>query len=253
MVIRFENICGGYGKKQVLFDVNAEIGTGEILSIVGANGCGKTTLLEIAAGLKLPYSGRVLINDEDIHKMNPKKRAKTVSVLSQQKSAGVLTVRALVYHGRFPYLGYPRKYTDEDHKIVENAMKIAGVFDVADESVSELSGGQQQKAYIAMLIAQDTKTVFMDEPVTFLDINYQFELMNIIKKMQSDGKTIIMVIHDLNLAMTYSDKIMAMKKGKIFYMGTPKELYDRKIFSDLFNIETHYSEKENQYFFRRKV
>lgn len=253
MVIRFENICGGYGRKQVLFDINAKIETGEIVSIVGSNGCGKTTLLEIASGLKLPYRGRVLIDDEDIHKINHKKRAKTVSVLSQQKSAGVLTVRALVYHGRFPYLGYPRKYTDEDNKIVEDAMKTAGVFDVADESLSELSGGQQQKAYIAMIIAQDTKTVFMDEPVTFLDINYQFELMNIIKKMQSDGKTIIMVIHDLNLAMTYSDKIMAMEKGRISYIGTPRELYTNNIFLDLFNIETHYSESEDQYFFRRKI
>lgn len=252
-MIKFENINGGYGRKQVLFDINAEIKTGEIVSIVGANGCGKTTLLETASGLMTPFGGSVTINGEDIHKMNPGKRAQTVSVLSQQKSAGVLTVRALTFHGRFPYLGYPRKYTEEDSKIVDQAMKMAGVFEIADENISELSGGQQQKAYIAMMIAQNTEIVFMDEPVTFLDINYQLELMNLIKKMQSDGKTIVMVIHDLNLAMTYSDRIMAMKNGRLLYMGTPKKMYEKNVFSDLFSIETHYSESDNQYFFKRKI
>lgn len=104
-----------------------------------------------------------------------------------------------------------------------------------------------------MMIAQNTEIVFMDEPVTFLDINYQLELMNLIKKMQSDGKTIVMVIHDLNLAMTYSDRIMAMKNGRLLYMGTPKEMYEKNVFSDLFSIETHYSESDNQYFFKRKI
>jgi len=252
-VINLENVNGGYGKKQVLFDIDARIETGEIVSIVGANGCGKTTLLETASGLKMPFSGRVTVNGEDVYKMKPIKRAQTISVLSQQKSVGVLTVRALTYHGRFPYLGYPRKYTEEDEKIVEDAMRIAGVIDIADKSISELSGGQQQKAYIAMILAQNTELVFLDEPVTFLDINYQFELMNIIKMMKSEGKTIIMVIHDLNLAMSYSDKIMAMRNGKLFFMGTPKQIYNENVFLDLFNIETHYSEDENQYFFKRKL
>ena len=251
MVIRLENLCGGYGRKQVLFDINAEIKTGEIISIIGANGCGKSTLLEIASGLMKPISGNVTVDGEDVHSMEGKKRAKLISVLSQQKSPGVLTVRALVYHGRFPYLGYPRRYTDEDRQIVEEAMQTAGVSEFADESLSELSGGQQQKAYIAMLIAQNTKIVYMDEPVTFLDINYQLELMNLIKKMQKSGKTVIMVIHDLNLAMTYSDRIMAMKDGRLISMGTPKEIYEKGVLGELFGIETHYSEKENQYFFKK--
>lgn len=251
-MIELDNINGGYGRKQVLFDVNATIKTGEIVSIVGANGCGKTTLLETASGLITPFGGKVMVDGVDVHKMSPKKRAKMISILSQQKSAGVLTVRALTHHGRFPYLGYPRKYTEEDEKIVDEAMKTAGVLEVADESISELSGGQQQKAYIAMMIAQNTEIVFMDEPVTFLDINYQLELMDLIKKMQSDGKTIVMVIHDLNLAMSYSDRIMAMNKGRLIYMGTPREMFEKNVFSDLFSIETHYSKNENQYFFKRK-
>ena len=145
-----------------------------------------------------PYEGVVVADGVNIHEMNAKDRAKKISVLSQQKNPGALTVRALVYHGRFPYLGYPRKYRDEDRKIVDEAMRTAGIYDLAEESLSELSGGQQQKAYIAMLLAQNTDIVFLDEPVTFLDINYQLELMEIIKELKNNGKTVIMVIHDIN-------------------------------------------------------
>lgn len=214
-MIELKNINGGYGKKQVLFDINTIMHENEITSIIGPNGCGKSTLLEISSGLMKPYEGVVVADGVNIHEMNAKDRAKKISVLSQQKNPGALTVRALVYHGRFPYLGYPRKYRDEDRKIVDEAMRTAGIYDLAEESLSELSGGQQQKAYIAMLLAQNTDIVFLDEPVTFLDINYQLELMEIIKELKNNGKTVIMVIHDINLAMSYSDKIIAMKNGRI--------------------------------------
>ena len=117
---------------------------GEITSIVGPNGCGKSTMLETASGLFVPFSGTVEADGLDVHKMDSKKRAQKISVLSQQKSPGVLTVKALVFHGRFPYLGYPRRYTDRDREIVDDAMKSAGVFEIADESLAALSGGQQQ-------------------------------------------------------------------------------------------------------------
>ena len=156
-MIELKNINGGYGKKQVLFDINETMLGGEITSIVGPNGCGKSTLLETASGLMKPFNGKVLVNGEDVHEMKGKKRAGIISVLSQQKNPGTLTGRALVFHGRFPYLGYPRKYTEKDFEIVESAMKTAGVYDIADQSLSSLSGGQQQKAYIAMILAQYTE------------------------------------------------------------------------------------------------
>ena len=250
-MIELKNINGGYGKKQVLFDINTIMHENEITSIIGPNGCGKSTLLEISSGLMKPYEGVVVADGVNIHEMNAKDRAKKISVLSQQKNPGALTVRALVYHGRFPYLGYPRKYRDEDRKIVDEAMRTAGIYDLADESLSELSGGQQQKAYIAMLLAQNTDIVFLDEPVTFLDINYQLELMEIIKELKNNGKTVIMVIHDINLAMSYSDKIIAMKNGRIVFDDKPKKMCEINVLESIFGIKANYSYENKQYFFTR--
>ena len=250
-MIELKNINGGYGKKQVLFDINTIMRENEITSIIGPNGCGKSTLLEISSGLMKPYEGVVVADGVNIHEMNAKDRAKKISVLSQQKNPGALTVRALVYHGRFPYLGYPRKYGDEDRKTVDEAMRTAGIYDLADESLAELSGGQQQKAYIAMLLAQNTDIVFLDEPVTFLDINYQLELMEIIKELKNDGKTVIMVIHDINLAMSYSDKIIAMKNGRIVFDGKPKKMCESNVLESIFGIKANYSYENRQYFFTR--
>lgn len=250
-MIELKNINGGYGKKQVLFDINTIMRENEITSIIGPNGCGKSTLLEISSGLMKPYEGVVVADGVNIHEMNAKDRAKKISVLSQQKNPGALTVRALVYHGRFPYLGYPRKYRDEDRKTVDEAMRTAGIYDLADESLAELSGGQQQKAYIAMLLAQNTDIVFLDEPVTFLDINYQLELMEIIKELKNDGKTVIMVIHDINLAMSYSDKIIAMKNGRIVFDGKPKKMCESNVLESIFGIKANYSYENRQYFFTR--
>ena len=250
-MIELKNINGGYGKKQVLFDINTIMHENEITSIIGPNGCGKSTLLEISSGLMKPYEGVVVADGVNIHEMNAKDRAKKISVLSQQKNPGALTVRALVYHGRFPYLGYPRKYRDEDRKIVDQAMRTAGIYDLAEESLSELSGGQQQKAYIAMLLAQNTDIVFLDEPVTFLDINYQLELMEIIKELKNNGKTVIMVIHDINLAMSYSDKIIAMKNGRIVFGGKPTKMCESNVLESIFGIKANYSYENKQYFFTR--
>lgn len=250
-MIELKNISGGYGKKQVLFNINAVMASGEITSIIGPNGCGKSTLLEIASGLMKPSGGIVLADGINIHSMEPKNRAKKVSVLSQQKNPGALTVRSLVYHGRFPYLGYPRKYSETDRTIVDEAMKTAGIYDIAEESLSELSGGQQQKAYIAMLLAQNTDIVFLDEPVTFLDINYQLELMEIIRELKNMGKTVIMVIHDLNLAMCCSDKIIAMKNGRAVFDGNAEKMYESRVLEDIFGIKANYSIENGQYFFTR--
>ncbi len=250
-MIELKSLCAGYGKRPVISNINTVINTGEITSVIGPNGCGKSTLVETASGIITPLSGNVLMDGEDIYGMSPNKRAKRISLMPQRINAGALSVRSLVFHGRFPYLGYPRKYTDNDRKIVDWAMKTAGVYEISDKSMNEISGGQRQKAYIAMILAQDTDVVFMDEPLTFLDINYQLELVEIIKEMRRKGKTVILVMHDINIAMGFSDKIIAMKDGKIICSGTPKQIYDGNVIGNIFNIEVHYSELNGQYFFTK--
>ena len=195
-MLELTDIYGGYGKRMIINGVSTRFSDGEITSIIGANGCGKSTLLMLCAGLLNPQRGQVLLDGMPLDSLSRNAAAKRISYLGQIKSAGSISVRSLVSHGRFPHLGYPRRYTKEDYEKIDRAMSLAGVSEIADKNISELSGGQQQRAYIAMTLAQDTDTVLLDEPLTFLDISRQLELMELIQKLKELGKTIITVMHD---------------------------------------------------------
>lgn len=148
-----------------------------------------------------------------------KEVAAVLYTLEQMKSGGSITVRSLVGHGRFPYLGYPRRYSAEDNRKIDEALELAGVSGLADKTLNELSGGQQQRAHIAMTLAQDTDIILLDEPLTYLDISHQLHIMQLIVRIKVMGKTIIAVMHDLNLALTYSDKIAVMQDGEILALA----------------------------------
>lgn len=251
-MIELKNVSGGYGKRMIASDVSVKFPRGEITSIIGANGCGKSTLLMLCAGLLPTASGTVLLDGADISTMSRNAAAKQISYLGQIKSAGSISVRSLVSHGRFPYLGYPRRYTAEDMKKINEAMELAGVTNIADRMVSELSGGQQQRVHIAMMLAQDTPTVLLDEPLTYLDISHQLELMELVISLKSLGKTIIMVMHDLNLALTYSDKIAVMENGRITAFDTPKDIVSGTALLSALGVEASYCSDVKQYFFNVK-
>lgn len=249
-MIELKNVSGGYGKRKIISDVNVNFQTGEITSLIGANGCGKSTLLMMCAGL-LPISeGEILIDGENITAFSRNTTAKRISYLGQIKNPGSISVRSLVSHGRFPYLGYPRRYTAEDYAKINEAMTLAGVEDISDRIVSELSGGQQQRAYIAMMLAQDTDTVLLDEPLTYLDISHQLELMELVVKLKSMGKTIIMVMHDLNLALSYSDKIAVVKDGGIISFDTPRNTVEGSAVEKALGVKALYSTELKQYFIK---
>ena len=165
-----KNVSGGYGRKQVLYNIDTAFESGRITSIIGKNGCGKSTLLQMCCGLLTPSEGSIIIDGVNIASIKHADLAKKISYLSQSHSAGSITVRSLVSHGRFPYLGYPRKYSSEDKRKIADAMELAEVTDIADKYANELSGGQLQRAYIAMLLAQDTDIMLLDEPATYLDM-----------------------------------------------------------------------------------
>lgn len=251
-MLELKNANGGYGKRTVVSDVSVKFPEGEIISVIGANGCGKSTLLMLCAGLLVPTSGQVMLDGEDMAKLPRNEAAKRISYLGQIKNSGSITVRSLVSHGRFPYLGYPRRYTAADREKINEAMELAGVADIAERNVSELSGGQQQRAHIAMTLAQDTKTILLDEPLAYLDINRQFELMELIVRLKSLGKTVITVMHDLNLALIYSDKTAVMEKGAVTAFDTPENIIRSNAIETALGVKAEYCPESKQYFFSIK-
>lgn len=246
-----KNVSGGYGRKQVLYNIDTVFESGRINSIIGKNGCGKSTLLQMCCGLLTPSEGSITIDGVNIASIKHTDLAKKISYLSQSHSAGSITVRSLVSHGRFPYLGYPRKYSSEDKRKIADAMELAEVTDIADKYANELSGGQLQRAYIAMLLAQDTDIMLLDEPATYLDMSSQLELMELAVKLKNAGKTIVMVVHDINTALIYSDNIIAMDSGSIIETGSPRHISQSEAVQDSLGIEIIYDENVKQYFFRK--
>ncbi len=246
-----KNVSGGYGRKQVLYNIDTAFESGRITSIIGKNGCGKSTLLQMCCGLLTPSEGSITIDGVNIASIKHTDLAKKISYLSQSHSAGSITVRSLVSHGRFPYLGYPRKYSSEDKRKIADAMELAEVTDIADKYANELSGGQLQRTYIAMLLAQDTDIMLLDEPATYLDMSSQLELMELAVKLKNAGKTIVMVVHDINTALIYSDNIIAMDSGSIIETGSPRHISQSETVQDSLGIEIIYDENVKQYFFRK--
>lgn len=246
-----KNVSGGYGRKQVLYNIDAVFESSMITSVIGKNGCGKSTLLQMCCGLLTPSEGSITIDGVDIANIKHADLAKKISYLSQSHSAGSITVRSLVSHGRFPYLGYPRKYSSEDKRKIADAMELAEVTDIADKYANELSGGQLQRAYIAMLLAQDTDIMLLDEPATYLDMSSQLELMELAVKLKNAGKAIVMVVHDINTALIYSDNIIAMDGGRIIETGSPRHISKSVAVQDSLGIEIIYDEYVKQYFFRK--
>ena len=246
-----KNVSGGYGRKQVLYNIDSVFESSMITSVIGKNGCGKSTLLQMCCGLLTPSEGSITIDGVDIANIKHADLAKKISYLSQSHSAGSITVRSLVSHGRFPYLGYPRKYSSEDKRKIADAMELAEVTDIADKYANELSGGQLQRAYIAMLLAQDTDIMLLDEPATYLDMSSQLELMELAVKLKNAGKAIVMVVHDINTALIYSDNIIAMDSGRIIETGSPRHISRSVAVQDSLGIEIIYDEYVKQYFFRK--
>ncbi|NMA65426.1 MAG: ABC transporter ATP-binding protein [Clostridiaceae bacterium] len=180
-MIKLSNISAGYNKIEIIKNINISLEEGSITSIIGKNGCGKTTLLKTASNLLKPFSGQITVNGKDISTIPNKELAKKLSFLPQLRAVPNITVYNLVMHGRYPYLGFSRTPQKEDKIIVEKAIESMNLGEYINKNIQELSGGQRQKVYIAMILAQNTDIIFLDEPTTYLDINHQLEILEIIK------------------------------------------------------------------------
>lgn len=252
-MIEIRDMDSGYDGKNVLNGINMQLPRGKVTMILGPNGCGKTTLLKNLVKINEKHSGEILIDGVNIDSMTQKELAQRVAYLSQNKHIPEITVDRLVLHGRFPYLSYPRRYRREDMNMVIQSLNRMGISDLADKPVSMLSGGTRQKVYIAMALAQDTPVILMDEPTSFLDISYQLQLMAISRELASSGKTVVMVLHDIALAMQYADYLVLMSEGRVICQGCPEEVFVSGFLDRIFGVavERVWTEQGWRYYYTK--
>lgn len=245
-MIEISHLKGGYRGKPILQDLSLTISQGEIVTLVGPNGCGKTTLLKTIARL-LPFQGgSIRIQGKDLSRYTPKELARVLSILPQSRNTPPITVEQLVLHGRFPYLGFACQPGKEDRERAEEAMERAGILPYRERDLRELSGGERQKAYLAMVIAQDTPLILLDEPTTYLDIDRQFEILELVQDLNRQGKTLVMVLHDLGHALEYSHRIGLMQKGELVGILPPRELFDSGLLGQVFQVKGYRVRQEGR-------
>ena len=228
-----------YDGAAIIRNLSLAIPTGKTTVLVGANGCGKSTLLRGLTRLLKPKSGQVYLDGKAIAKLKAKTVAKKMGMLPQSPVAPEgLTVKDLVAMGRYPYQNWLQQWSTEDDKQVAEALEITTMTELADRPLDSLSGGQRQRAWIAMVLAQDTDTLLLDEPTTFLDLSHQVDLLDLLDELQeSKGKTIVMILHDLNLSCRYADYLVALQQGKVYATGTPQQVMTEEMLQDVFNLE----------------
>ena len=224
-MIQLSHVTAGYGGPPVVQDVTLDLTPGEVLVLLGPNGCGKSTLLRTIAGLQPLSSGEVLVDGISAAGLSRRQLAQKITYLPQSRSVPNITAYRMVLHGRFPYLSYPRRYRPEDHAAARKALEQADAWELARLPVQTLSGGQRQKVYLAMALAQDTQTILMDEPTTYLDIQHQLDLMAFSQTLAREGKAVVLVLHDLCLALRFAHRGAVMAGGRLLQTGTPDELF----------------------------
>ena len=236
-MIELRSVSAGYGGRDVIRDISLTFRPGQVTVIIGPNGCGKSTLLKTVTGI-LPLSGgQLLFGDTPSTALSPTETARQVAYLPQSRRVPDISVLSLVLHGRFPYLSYPRRYRPEDRETAHRALEWVGLGELAQKPVKELSGGMQQGVYLAMALAQDTATILMDEPTTFLDIAHQLRTMELARRLAAEGKAVVMVLHDLSQALRTADTVAVMDKGQLLSVSTPEELFSGNMLSDVFGVQ----------------
>ncbi|MFK9092159.1 ABC transporter ATP-binding protein [Bacillus salipaludis] len=244
-MIQVKALTKFYGKKSVVDQVTVDIQPGKITSFIGPNGAGKSTLLSMVSRLLDADTGEVLVDKADVRKMKSQEFAKRVSILKQSNYMNVrLTIRELVSFGRFPYS--KGRLTEEDERVVEQSLAYMHLTEMQDSFLDELSGGQRQRAFIAMVIAQDTDYILLDEPLNNLDMKHSVQIMKILRRLVDElGKTVVIVLHDINFASVYSDRIVAMKDGRVVKDGPTEEIIQSEALSEIYDMDIPIQEMNN--------
>lgn len=236
-MVEIKNVSKRYGNKNVVDNVSVNIAKGKITSFIGPNGAGKSTLLSMATRLIEKDQGEVFIDGREIGQCKSKDLAKKISILKQSNHINIrLTIQELVSFGRFPYS--QGRLSKEDWQYVDEAIEYMGLEDIQHQYLDHLSGGQRQRAYVAMVIAQNTEYIVLDEPLNNLDMKHSVQIMKVLRRLADDlGKTIILIIHDINFASIYSDYIVALKDGKVVQEGTTDEIIDSSVLKEVYDMD----------------
>lgn len=246
--IRTEHLKVGYDRNIVVPDFCASFAKGKVTSIIGPNGCGKSTVLKAIGRIIKSESGLVVINGRDMKETRNKEIARMMSILPQSPSApSSITCFDLVAYGRYPYQRGFGRLSKEDKDVIRWALRATNMEEYAARPIAFLSGGQRQRVWIAMALAQQTDIILLDEPTTYLDLNHQLEVLELLSRLNREQHvTIVMVLHDLNLASRYSDFLLAMKEGRIVRMGTPTEVLTHEILRECFSVDGQIVEDEER-------
>jgi iron complex transport system ATP-binding protein len=236
--LRAEGVRLAYGEHTVVDGLDLDVLAGTITAVIGPNGCGKSTLLRALGRLLKPTGGQVLLDGKRIDKVPTREVAKVLGLLPQAPTAPEgLTVADLVARGRHPHQAWYRQWSADDEEAVAQALEWTGIVDLAERPVDELSGGQRQRAWISMALAQGTDLLLLDEPTTFLDLAHQVDVLDLIRRMHAEaGRTVVMVLHDLNLAARYADRLVAMRDGRIVASGEPAAVLTEDLLAEVFGL-----------------
>ncbi|AJD91968.1 iron-enterobactin transporter ATP-binding protein [Jeotgalibacillus malaysiensis] len=237
-MLKTQSLTLGYGDSIIIEELDLTIPKGEISVLIGGNGCGKSTLLRSMARLLKPRDGEVLLNGKEINRYSSRKVAQEMAILPQSPVAPEgLTVLQLVKQGRYPYQGFLQQWSKKDEEAVNSALEATGMTELQDRFVDELSGGQRQRAWIAMTLAQDTDLILLDEPTTYLDMTHQIEILDLLFELnERENRTIVMVLHDLNLACRYAHNLIAVKDRKVYNQGKPEEVISCDLVRHVFDM-----------------
>jgi len=235
-VIELRDLTVGYDGRAVLSHVTLSLRPGRVLVLLGPNGCGKSTLLRTVLGLQPKLGGEILVDGTPLEELSPRQRAQKMAYLPQSRSTPNITAERMVLHGRFPYLAYPRRYQEADFALVRRALERTGGGDLAGRLMPTLSGGERQKVYLAMAMVQDTATVLMDEPTTYLDVGHQLRTMAAARDLAREGRAVAMVLHDLPLALPAADDLAVFADGELRLAGETEEVYRSGLLDQIFGI-----------------